>query len=71
MVETQLDAERLSAVRTLARIEGLDLPALMDEALAELMEKRRQVHPRTHVMDAMRRATGRSPHSTMNSPSGE
>ncbi|MFN4089523.1 MAG: hypothetical protein ACK4QW_10845 [Alphaproteobacteria bacterium] len=24
----------------------------MDEALADLIEKRRQAHPRTHVMDA-------------------
>lgn len=51
-VEIQVDAELLSAVRTLARTEERDLPALRDEALADLIEKRRQVHPRTNVMDA-------------------
>jgi hypothetical protein len=51
-VETQVDAELLSAVRKLARTEGLDLPALMDEALADLIAKRRQSHARAHVMDA-------------------
>ena len=51
-VETQVDAELLSAVRTLDRTEGGDLPALMDEALADLIGKGRQAHPRTYVIDA-------------------
>ena len=49
---TQVNAEVLSAVRTLARAEGRQLQALVDEALADLLEKRRQAKPRSHVMAA-------------------
>lgn len=49
---TQVDAEILSAVRRLARSEGRQLQALVDEAFADLLEKRRQVRPRPHVMTA-------------------
>ncbi|OHV81404.1 hypothetical protein [Ensifer sp. LCM 4579] len=47
---TQVDSELLAAVRDLARSEGRQLQALMDEALADLIEKRRQAKPRAHVM---------------------
>jgi hypothetical protein len=51
---TQVDAELLAAVRSLAKAEGRQIQALMDEALADLLEKRRQERPRRHVMDAYR-----------------
>ena len=51
---TQVDSELLSAVRGLARSEGRQIQALVDEALADLIEKRRQDRPRTHVMNACR-----------------
>ncbi len=49
---TQVDAEILAGVRALAREEGRQLQALVDEALADLIEKRRQGRPRAHVMAA-------------------
>lgn len=49
---TQVDSELLSAVRHLAQDEGRQLQALVDEALADLIEKRRQGRPRGHVMAA-------------------
>jgi hypothetical protein len=49
---TQVDTETLAAVRDLARSEGRQLQALVDEALADLLEKRKQGRPRAHVMQA-------------------
>jgi hypothetical protein len=49
---TQVNSEILSVVRDLARNEGRQLQALVDEALADLVEKRRQGKPRAHVMAA-------------------
>lgn len=49
---TQVSSEILSAVRDLAQDEGRQLQALVDEALADLIEKRKQGRPRTHVMAA-------------------
>lgn len=49
---TQVSSEILSAVRDLARDEGRQLQALVDEALADLIEKRKQGRPRMHVMAA-------------------
>jgi hypothetical protein len=49
---TQVDTEILSTVRGLARSEGRQLQALVDEALVDLIEKRRQGRPRAHVMAA-------------------
>jgi hypothetical protein len=49
---TQVDADILSAVRTLAHEEGRQLQALVDEALSDLVEKHRQARPRPHVMGA-------------------
>ncbi len=49
---TQVNAQILSAVRGLAQSEGRQLQALVDEALADLIEKRKQGKPRTHVMAA-------------------
>ena len=49
---TQVNSEILSAVRNLAQTEGRQLQALVDEALADLIEKRKQNRPRAHVMAA-------------------
>ena len=49
---TQVNAEILTAVRNLAQSEGRQLQALVDEALADLIEKRKQNRPRANVMAA-------------------
>ena len=49
---TQVDSETLSALRDLAQNEGRQIQALVDEALADLLEKHRQGRPRPHVMAA-------------------
>lgn len=49
---TQVNSEILSMVRSLALSEGRQLQALVDEALADLIEKRKQGRPRSHVMSA-------------------
>lgn len=49
---TQVDAKILSSVRDLAQSEGRQLQALVDEALADLIEKRKQTKPRAHIMAA-------------------
>ena len=49
---TQVNLEILTAVRALAQNEGRQLQALVDEALADLIEKRKNTRPRAHVMAA-------------------
>jgi len=49
---TQVDADILTAIRALAHDEGRQLQALVEEALADLIEKRKQSRPRQHVMGA-------------------
>lgn len=49
---TQVDAETLEIVRELAKEEGRHIQTLVDEALKDLVEKRSQSRPRTHVMAA-------------------
>jgi hypothetical protein len=49
---TQVDADLIEAVRGIAREEGRQVQALIDEALADLIEKRRLSKPRRHVMAA-------------------
>jgi hypothetical protein len=49
---TQVNSEILAEVRALAHSEGRQLQALVDEALADLVEKRRNTRPRPHVMSA-------------------
>lgn len=49
---TQVDPEILSALRELAQSEGRQIQALVDEALADLIAKRREGRPRGHVMSA-------------------
>ena len=48
----QVNSEILAALRSLARSEGRQLQALVDEALADLIEKRKGNRPRSHVMAA-------------------
>jgi Flp pilus assembly protein TadB len=49
---TQVDPTLLASVRTLAQQEGRQLQALVEEALADLLEKRKNARPRVHVMSA-------------------
>ena len=49
---TQVNSEILTTIRVLAKKEGRQLQALIDEALADLIEKRKNGHPRAHVMTA-------------------
>jgi hypothetical protein len=47
---TQVNSEILAAVRSLSVAEGRQIQALVDEAFADLLEKRKQAQPRAHVM---------------------
>lgn len=49
---TQVNPEILVAIRTIAESEGRQLQALVEEALADLIEKRKASRPRPHVMEA-------------------
>jgi hypothetical protein len=49
---TQVNTEILSAVRNLAEKEGRQLQVLVEEALADLIEKHKKTAPRAHVMGA-------------------
>lgn len=49
---TQVSSEILQTIRELASSEGRQIQALIDEALADLIEKRKQTRPRAHVMAA-------------------
>jgi hypothetical protein len=49
---TQVDSEILTAIRTIAEVEGRGLETLVEEALSDLIEKRKQERPRSHVMAA-------------------
>lgn len=51
---TQVDSAVLSAVRDLAEKEGRQIQALVEEALSDLLEKRRSGRPRAHVLEAYR-----------------
>ena len=49
---TQVNTKILRMVRALAQQEGRQLQVLVDEALADLVEKRKNSAPRPHVMGA-------------------
>jgi len=49
---TQVDPTILAGVRSLAQQEGRQLQALVEEALADLLEKRKNAQPRSRVMAA-------------------
>ena len=49
---TQVDVNLLADLRALAKAEGRQLQALVDEAFAGLIEQRRQGRARPHVIAA-------------------
>jgi hypothetical protein len=49
---TQVTPEILAEVRALAQAEGRQLQALVEEALADFIEKRRKTKARPHVLCA-------------------
>ena len=49
---TQVGSDILAAIREIGRAEGRQLQALVDEALSDLIEKRKTTKPRSHVMRA-------------------
>lgn len=49
---TVVDPEKIATVRAIAKDEGRQLRALVDEAFADLIEKRKQTKPRPHAMAA-------------------
>ncbi len=49
---TQVNSEILAALRNLAKSEGRQIQSLVDEALADLLEKRGQSRTRAPVMKA-------------------
>lgn len=51
-VAADLDGEILAEVRALAEREGRNLQALIDEALADLLQKKQLTQPRRHVIAA-------------------
>lgn len=51
---TEVDRAVLDALRQIARSEGRPLRALVDEAFADLLAKRRQGGPKPDVMAAYR-----------------
>jgi len=55
---TQLDKELLSELRGLAKQEGRQIQALVEEAVSGLIEERRTGKPRDHVMRAYQRSHG-------------
>jgi hypothetical protein len=55
---TQVDTSILEEVRSLAKEEGRQIQALVDEAFGDLVEKHRQTRPRRHVMSAYERSHG-------------
>ena len=56
---TQVNAEILATVRSLAKTDGRQLQSLVEEALADLIEKRKHTRPRAHVMAAYQSSHGK------------
>lgn len=56
---TQVDPQILVGVRNLAREEGRQVQALVEEALVDLLEKRRLAKPRPAVMAVYQGSHGR------------
>jgi hypothetical protein len=51
---TQIAPEALQALKDLAKSEGRQIQSLVDEAIADVVEKHRSGRPRPHVMAAYR-----------------
>ncbi len=56
---TQVDGALLADLRGLAKQEGRQIQALVEEAIAALIEQRRQGTVRPHVMSAYQRSHAR------------
>jgi hypothetical protein len=56
---TQVDSALLADLRTLAKQEGRQIQALVEEAIAALIEERRNAKPRSHVMAAYQKSHGK------------
>jgi mRNA-degrading endonuclease RelE of RelBE toxin-antitoxin system len=50
--DTQVNSKMLKKLRALAKAEGRQLQDLVDEALTDFIEKRKNAKPRSHVMGA-------------------
>ena len=53
---TQVSAKMLAALRKIAEKEGRQLQSLIEEAVTDLLEKRRLGKPRPHVLEAYQRS---------------
>ncbi len=53
---TQVDSRTLAAVRRRSEKEGRQIQSLVEEALADLLDKRRGGAPRRHVIAAYQRS---------------
>lgn len=51
---TQVDPDLLDAVKGIAKEEGRQVQSVIDEALSDLVEKRRLSRPRRHVLATYR-----------------
>jgi hypothetical protein len=51
---TQIAPEALQALKDLAKSDGRQIQTLVDEAIADVVEKHRSGKPRPHVMAAYR-----------------
>lgn len=49
---TQVNPDVLASIREIAKAEGRQLQALVDEALTDLVEKRKLSAPRRHIVTA-------------------
>lgn len=49
---TQVDQKLLGSVKELAKQEGRQIQALVNEAFADLLDKRKNMNARSHVMSA-------------------
>ena len=58
-VATQVNARILAEVRAIAQSEGRPIQELFDEALADLIEKRRRGHAKANVAAAFQESLGR------------
>jgi hypothetical protein len=58
-LSTQVNSKVLSKVRAIARSEGRQIQALIDEALADLIEKRKQNRPRSRIIAAYQTSHGK------------
>lgn len=56
---TQLSSNVLAELRTLAKDEGRQLQALVEEAVTKLIDERKQMRARPHVMAAYQKSHGR------------